>query len=220
VTRQLEFFFDFQSPFSYFAHTRLPGLADTYGYQLVYKPFNMHLAKRTAGNTTPPTPLIPAKFRYICSDFRRWAVRYGIPFTIAWEVPADAPLEGLQVKLPAAGLDTTRVNKAMFFAIDQGKARDFATRIWAESFGAGRLVGSDEVMLDVARQLGLSTDTLLAFVESAEAERRYGDNTDEAISRGVFGAPTMMVDDELWWGNDRLAFVEDYLAAHPGHQDI
>lgn len=216
VTRQIEFFFDFQSPFSYFVHTRLPRLADEYGYTVVYKPFNMHLAKRTAGNTTPPTPLIPAKFRYVCSDFRRWADRYGIPFIIAWEVPPDAPLEGLKVNLPKTGLDTTRANKAMFYAIDRGDAREFATRLWAASYGSGRLVGSDEVLQDVARDLGWPVAELMAFTESETAASRYEDNTREAISRGVFGAPTMLVDEEMWWGNDRLVFVEEYLAAHPG----
>jgi 2-hydroxychromene-2-carboxylate isomerase len=219
VTRCIEFFFDFLSPYAYLAHCRLPALADEYGYELVYKPFNMHAAKRAAGNTTPPGPAIPVKFRYICTDFRRWAERYGVPFSMPWMVRPDASAEDLKnIDVPKQGLDTTWANKGMFFALDRGQGRDYANRLWGGSFGANGLVGSHELLMDVARQLGWSPEDLLEFVQSDAAEARYEANTREAVSRGVFGAPTMFVDDEMWWGNDRLGLLEEYLAAHPASQ--
>jgi 2-hydroxychromene-2-carboxylate isomerase len=223
VTRRIEFFFDFLSPYAYLAHCRLPTLADKYGYDLVYKPFNMPAAKRAAGNTAPPAPAIPVKFRYISADFRRWADRYGVPLNMPWLVKSDAPLETLKqgIDVPKTGLDTTRANKGMFFALDRGQGREYATRLWGGSYGApgGPLVGSDELLMDVARQLGWSAEELLDFVQSDAAEQRYAQNTEEAISRGVFGAPTMVVDEEMWWGNDRLVLLEEYLSAHPASEE-
>ena len=221
MTRRIEFFFDFLSPYAYLAHTRLPTLADKYGYELVYKPFDMPAAKRAAGNTAPPAPAIPVKFRYVSTDFRRWAARYGVPLNMPWLVRSDAPLETLKqgIDVPRTGLDTTRANRGMFFALDRGQGRDYATRVWGGSYGApaGPLVGSEELLMDVARQLGWSPEELREFVQSDAAEQRYAESTREAIRRGVFGAPTMIVDDEMWWGNDRLGLLEDYLCAHPAN---
>ena len=209
----IEFFFDFLSPFSYLAHCRLPALAIQYDCELVYKPFNMLEAKRAAGNDGPGTPHIPVKFRYICTDLRRWADQYNVAFSMPWAVAADATMEELNnIRLPASGLDTTRVNKAMFFAIDRGQARAFATGIWDGSFGSNGLVGSEQLLMRVAHELGWSVDDLQQFIESDEALDRYRGTTGEAISRGVFGAPTMFADDQMWWGNDRLDMLEAYLA--------
>ena len=223
MTRRIEFFFDFLSPYAYLAHCRLPTLADQYGYELVYKPFNMPAAKRAAGNTAPPAPALPVKFRYVSTDLRRWAQRYGVPLNMPWLVKSDASLETLKqgINVPTTGLDTTRANKGMFHALDRGQGREYATRLWGGSYGApgGLLVGSEELLIDVARQLGWSAEELLEFVQSGAAEQRYAENTREAIGRGVFGAPTMIVDDQMWWGNDRLALLEDYLSAHPPRRD-
>lgn len=213
--RSIEFFFDFLSPFSYLAHCRLPALAKLYGYELVYKPFNMFEAKKATGNTGPATPHIPFKFLYICTDLRRWADRYGVSFSMPWAVASNATMEELKnIKLPDSGLDTTRVNKAMFFAIDRGQAQTFAEQIWGGSFGSNGLVGSETLLIYVAHEMGWSPDELQEFIESDEALDRYRATTIEAINRGVFGAPTMIVDDEMWWGNDRLDLVEEYLAKH------
>lgn len=216
VTRRIEFFFDFLSPYAYLAHCRLPTLADKYGYVLVYKPFNMPAAKRAAGNTAPPAPAIPVKFRYVSTDFRRWADRYGVPLNMPWLVEPDASLETLKqgINVPTTGLDTTRANKGMFYALDRGQGRDYAARLWGGSYGTpgGPLVGSEELLIDVARQMGWPAEELLEFVQSEAAGKRYAENTEEAIRRGVFGAPTMFVDDEMWWGNDRLGLLEDYLS--------
>ena len=221
MTRRIEFFFDFLSPYAYLAHCRLPTLADQYGYELVYKPFNMPAAKRAAGNTAPPAPALPVKFRYVSTDLRRWAQRYGVPLNMPWLVNSDASLETLKqgINVPTTGLDTTRANKGMFHALDRGQGREYATRLWGGSYGApgGLLVGSEELLMDVARQLGWSPEELREFVQSDAAEQRYAESTREAIRRGVFGAPTMIVDDEMWWGNDRLGLLEDYLCAHPAN---
>jgi 2-hydroxychromene-2-carboxylate isomerase len=215
MTTTIEFFFDFISPFAYLAHCRLPALADKYGYGLVYKPFNLFAAKLAAGSTGPGTPQIPAKFRYISADLRRWEQKYGVALVMPWLHKPGAPLTSEKPQVPKEVGDTSRANKGTFFALERGQGREYVTRLWGATFGSGGYAGNEGLLRDVARQMGWSPDEFLTFVQSGAAERLYEKSNKEAQSRGVFGAPTMMVGDEMWWGNDRLGLLEEYLAAHP-----
>ncbi len=213
--RDIEFYFDFSSPYAYLAHSRLPEIADKYGCRLVYKPIDMFAARLAAGNTGPTTPQMPRKFRYISKDLMRWAQRYGVPFVMGMAPKPGAPEAPKPTELPKAVINSSRAHKGMFFALKRGQERDYAKRLWAATFGSGGLVGSDEVLRNVARQMGWPEEEFLTFVQSGEVERIYEEANKEAQGRGVFGVPTMFVGDEMWWGNDRLFFLEEYLAAHP-----
>jgi len=194
----IDFYFDFLSPYSYLAHCQLPELADKYGYSITYKPIDLKAAKLAAGNTGPATVQMPVKLRYAMADLTRWARKYGAPLAFGKAPPV-----------------TERMNKGTFFAIGKGQARDYVKTAWLATFGTGGDFNSDELLSDVARQLGWSPDEFLAFLQSDTAQRLYEAGNKEAQGRGVFGAPIMMVGDEMWWGNDRLDFLEEYLAAHP-----
>jgi len=194
----IDFYFDFLSPYSYLAHCRLPDLAGRYGYELAYRPIDLNAAKLAAGNTGPATAQMPKKLCYAVADLARWAERYNVPLAFA--------------KVPPV---TERANKGTFFALERGQARAYVETLWCATFGSGGEFNSDEVLSGVAGQLGWSAAEFLEFVESAAAGRLYEESNRQAQERGVFGAPTMMVGDEMWWGNDRLDFLEDYLAAHP-----
>jgi 2-hydroxychromene-2-carboxylate isomerase len=194
----IDFYFDFLSPYSYLAHCRLPALADEYGYGISYKPIDLKAAKLAAGNTGPATAQMPMKLRYAITDLTRWGKKYGVPFAFAKAPPV-----------------TTRMNKGTFFAIERGQARDYVDKAWHATFGSGGDFNSDAVLSDVARRLGWSPEEFLAFLESDRAERLYEEGNKAAHARGVFGVPIMMVGDEMWWGNDRLDFLEEYLAVHP-----
>lgn len=194
----IDFYFDFLSPYSYLANCRLPELAGQYGYVIAYKPIDLKAAKLAAGNTGPATVQMPLKLRYAMADLTRWAKKYGAPLAFGRTPPV-----------------TERMNKGTFFAIEKGQAREYVDKAWRATFGAGGDFNSDELLSDVARQLGWSPEEFLAFLQSDTAQRLYEAGNSEAQGRGVFGAPIMMVGDEMWWGNDRLDFLEEYLAAHP-----
>lgn len=206
--KAIEFFFDFSSPYAYLAHCRLPALADEYGYEVVYQPVDLFAARQAAGNTGPSSPQIPNKFRYIRQDILRWADRYGAPFVF----PKTDPNQPGGIRKDQ--IDSTRAHKAMFFAAERGQAREFASGLWARTYGCGGFVGDDENLRSVARELGWSVDALFEFINSGEADKRYEDLGREAHERGVFGVPIMLIGEEMWWGNDRLDFLEEYLAAH------
>lgn len=194
----IDFYFDFISPYSYLAHARLPDLADKYGYTITYRPIDLKAAKLAAGNTGPATVQMPFKLRYAMADLTRWAEKYDVPLAFAKTPPV-----------------TERANKGTFFAMDKGQARAYVEALWAATFGVGGEFDSDEVLSEVARQLDWSPEEFLGFLRSDTAEQRYQESNKEAHGRGVFGAPIMMVNEEMWWGNDRLDLLEEYLAAHP-----
>ena len=195
--KTVDFFFDFMSPFAYLAHQRLPQLVDKFGYGISYKPIDLKAAKLAAGNTGPANVQIPVKIRYLLVDLTRWAERYGVPFKMP--------------KVPS--FDSARANKGTFFAIERGRARDYVTHVWRESYGSGGSIGSEDLLKDVARQMDWSPQEFLDFTQSDAAERLYEQTNKEAHSRGVFGVPIMMVGENMWWGNDRLDFLEEYLIA-------
>jgi 2-hydroxychromene-2-carboxylate isomerase len=194
----IDFYFDFLSPYSYLAHSRLPALADKYGYGISYRPIDLKAAKLAAGNTGPATAQMPVKMRYAMADLTRWANRYGVPLAFA--------------KVPPV---TGRANKGTYFAVERGQGQAYVSALWAATFGAGGEFNSDQVLGDVAGQMGWAPNEFFDFVVSDTAVRLYGEGNSQAHERGVFGSPTMLVGEEMWWGNDRLDFLEEYLAAHP-----
>lgn len=194
--KTIDFYFDFVSPYSYLAHCRLPDIAARHGYAIAYRPIDLKAAKLAAGNTAPPTVAIPAKMKYAMADFTRWCARYNAPLAFTQSGPPDS----------------TPANIATYYAIDRGQARAYVDAMWGATFAVGGRLGDEAILRQVAAELGWNADDVVAFVASDEGARRYAEGNEAAQQKGVFGAPIMMVGDELWWGNDRLDFLEEYLA--------
>lgn len=212
----IDFYFDFVSPYSYLANYRLPTLAENYGYTINYLPIDLQAAKVAAGNTGPSSAQIPPKFRYAQADLMRWARRYGVPFAMSAGKSADSAGEPPpKVEIPMELLDSSRANKAVYFAREQGREREYIGLMYRNTFGAGTLVGDDNALRTTVEELGWDADAVFEFVHSADSARIYEEANRAAQARGVFGAPTMMVGDEMWWGNDRLDMLEEFLAQHP-----
>jgi len=190
----IDFYFDFMSPYAYLAHTRLPALAARRGAQLRYRPIDLDRAKLAIGNTAPANRDLPIKHRYLRVDLARWAQAYGVPFT------------------PPAGYGSARLNRGAFLAIEQGCATRYVDCAWRRLWGGGGGAMDDDALLsDLAREMGWPADEFLAYVQSDAARERLEASNEEALARGVFGVPTMMVGDALWWGNDRLHFLDMHL---------
>lgn len=193
--RKIDYYFDFWSPYAYLASERLAKIADKHGCTIDYHPIDLTRAKLEAGNTGPPNLQIPPKIRYLMTDLKRWAAIYGLPF---------GPIP--------KGKDTKRINIGALLAQDRGVARDYLREGYALVWGQGGDPGSDELLTSLADKLGWHAGEFLTWVASPEAEARYESTFEEAVSRGVFGVPIMIVGDEMWWGNDRLDFLEQFLA--------
>jgi 2-hydroxychromene-2-carboxylate isomerase len=190
----IDFYFDFISPFSYLAHCRLPDIARRHGRAIAYHVVDLAAVKLAAGNTGPTTREMPLKHAYSGTDMQRWAARLGVP-----------------IKRPS-GYGSDRLNKGVFLAADRGATGRYVTAAWRRVWGAGGDMTDAALMRDVAAELGWDEAEFLAFTQSPEAETRYRLSTRQAHARGVFGVPTMMIGDDMWWGNDRLEFLEQFLA--------
>jgi 2-hydroxychromene-2-carboxylate isomerase len=193
----IDFYFDFLSPFSYIAHTQLPKLAKAHGWTLAYHPVDLQQLKIAGGNTGPSSRDQPLKSRYNRQDFRRWMAHYGIT-----------------IKHPAAYDPQHRLNKGAFFALDHKRIEDYATAAWDRVWSQGGDMRDEALIGAVAREMGWDVDGFLAYTLSEPPAKRFQAETDAAHARGVFGVPTMMIGEEMWWGNDRLFFLEHYLASH------
>ncbi len=191
--KTLDFYFDFMSPFAYLAHVRLPAIARQYGYRIEYHPIDLIRAKLEAGNTGPSNRMIPPKIAYLQQDLARWAALYGVP-----------------IKTPHTH-DSMLANLGTFAAMEAGRTQDFVDAMWNHAWGHGR----DFTLADISTvvgTLGLDPDRFLERLQSDDAAAWYEAGNVAAHRRGVFGVPTMIVGKDMWWGNDRLDFLERHLS--------
>lgn len=179
----IEFFFDIASPYSYLASTQVEGLSARTGAAVRWRPFLLGGVFRAVGNT-PPVALA-ARQPYLLKDLYRWAAHYGVPFNF----PSFFPVNSLVPMRALAGLPEAEVPAA---------AAALFRAHWAEE----RDPSDAAVLTDL---LGAER---VALASAGEVKAALRETTDEAVRRGAFGAPTFFVGDEMFFGNDRLHFVE------------
>lgn len=189
----VDFYIDIISPFSYLANVKLPALADKYGATISYHPIDIPTAKLAAGNYGPSNMKVPAKITALRQDLGRWAKYYGVPFVFP------------------KGMMGWRINTGMCYAITQGKARAYVDRAYNLVWAEGADPNDDDALRGLARDAGLDANAYMAYVSSKEGADAFTTSRVAAHARGVYGAPIMMIGDNIWWGNDRLMFVEEYL---------
>lgn len=191
----IDFYFDFLSPFAYLAQQRLPAIADRFGCTLSYRPVDLARLKLLARNTGPATREMPIKLAYMRADMQRWAHRYGVSLH------------------PLKSYDSARLNRGTLFAAARGMAHVYVDYAWRRVYGEGADLADRSLLSEIASRFGWSQADLVAFIDSPGATKAYEESTQEAHRRGAFGVPSMMIGDRLWWGNDRLEFLEEHLVA-------
>ncbi|MHB2081670.1 2-hydroxychromene-2-carboxylate isomerase [Pseudomonas sp. UBA6753] len=195
MNKTVDFFFDLGSPASYLAWTQLPGLCARQGATLRYRPMLLGGVFQATGNASPV--MIPAKGRYMFTDLARFAARYGVPF----ELPPGFPVNTLTLMRGAVGtqLRSPERFEALLAVLFNGL---FAQR---------RNLGDNAVLDDTLSQGGFDPQAFRALAGDDEVKAALRHATEEAVERGVFGAPTCFVGDEMFFGQDRLDFVEEAL---------
>ena len=194
--KTLEFYFDFGSPTSYLAHTQLPRIAAETGATLVYRPLLLGGVFKATGNASPVT--VPAKGAWMGQDLARWAQRYGVTFTFN----PHFPINTLTLMRGAVGLQ--RTDPALFARYVDAVFR----ALWVEPRDLGQLAE----LAAVLAPLGITPEAFLALVGDPGVKAALIAATDEAVARGVFGAPTCFVRGQMHFGQDRLEFVREALA--------
>lgn len=188
--KTIEFFYDFSSPYSYLAATELPTVAKRAGAALRYRPFVLAAVFKATGNDMPAK--IAAKATYMLKDLERWSKHQNVPFRFSSHFPAN----------------TIKAMRLALVAEEQGKGEDFTQAAFRAMWAEDRDLANADVLADLAQASGLDVVAAMAAIETPAIKDKLRANTDDAIARGAFGAPAIFVGDELFWGNDRMAFVE------------
>ena len=196
MSKVIEHFFDFGSPTSYLAYTQLPKLAADTGAELVWRPMLLGGVFKATGNASPVT--VPAKGRWMNHDIAAWARRYGVPFAFNPHFPINTltlmrGAVGLQMRQPA---DFMR----------------YLDTVYRAMWGTPRNLGDAEVLGATLAEAGFDAAAFTALVGDPQVKARLVANTEEAVARGVFGAPTTFVGKQMFFGQDRLDFVREALA--------
>jgi len=195
MAKDLDFYFDVGSPAAYLAWTQVPRLAQETGASVHYKPMLLGGVFQATGNRSPME--VPLKSRWMNEDLARFARRYGVAFRHNPHFPINTltlmrGALGLQMRDPAR---LQPYGDAMFRAI------------WVE----GRNMNDPAEVGAALQQAGFDPRELLALTQDAQVKDNLKAVTQAAVARGVFGAPTFFVGDQMFWGQDRLDFVKEAL---------
>lgn len=199
MSKTCEFFFDVGSPTTYLAATQLPAIARDTGATLAWRPMLLGGVFKATGNSSPVT--VPAKGRWMLQDLQRWARRYGVPL----KFNPHFPINTLTLMRIAAGLQLRSPDQFERYVDAAFQA------MWVQP----RNLGDAEVLSAWLAEAGFDAAALLALAADAEVKARLVASTEEAVARGAFGAPTIFVGDQMFFGQDRLDFVREALAAAP-----
>ncbi|MHC8382806.1 2-hydroxychromene-2-carboxylate isomerase [Pseudomonas sp. LB3P14] len=195
MSKTVEFYFDLGSPATYLAYTQLPKICEQTDSQLIYKPMLLGGVFKATGNASPAT--IPAKGRYMFQDLDRYAKRYGVPL----KFQPHFPINTLMLMRAITGMQLRHPERFQLFIDCLFHA------LWVE----GRDLDDPAIVASVLTQHGFDPNEVLALTADEEVKAALKDNTEKAVQRGVFGAPSMFVDNQLFFGQDRLDFVLEAL---------
>lgn len=197
---RLDFWFEFASTYSYLSAMRIEDLAGQKGVTVNWKPFLLGPIFFAQGWDTSPFNIYPAKGRYMWRDMERRAARNGVPF----KRPEPD-------RFPANGLLAARLAR---IAIDEGAGPSFIRAVYAAQFARGADISSKEVLAGLLGDVGLDPDAVFASALAPENKARLRGQTETAIEHGIFGAPSFVAGDELFWGDDRLEEALDWAVSH------
>ena len=187
----IEFFYDFTSPYSYLAATQIKQLAQKTGAAFQPKPFVLGAVFKAVG-TEKIQAEFPAKGRAMWLDVAAWAKDYDVPLRFPDVFPVNS----------------IKAARAVLAVADPEKAWQLTERIYRAYWSENADISQPDLLGKLVADVGLNALEVLAATDTPEIKDRLRANTTDAIERGAFGAPTIFVGDQLFFGNDRLHFVE------------
>ncbi|MDB5822865.1 MAG: 2-hydroxychromene-2-carboxylate isomerase [Herminiimonas sp.] len=194
----IDFYFDFSSPYGYFAAMRIEELAERHGRTVNWHPVLLGAIFPLTG--ARPLTQIPMRSEYSWLDFERTARLASIPYNRPPKFP-------IPTQTPARAMLWTREHHG------EAKMRQLAKALFHAFFVDGVDISSAQEVARIAERLEIDPQELAAGIGSQEIKDRLRADNDAAVARGVFGSPFMFVDDEPFWGFDRFAHIEAKLGA-------
>jgi 2-hydroxychromene-2-carboxylate isomerase len=195
MVKSVEFYFDFGSPASYLAWTQLPGIAAQSGAELVYRPVLLGGIHKATNNASPAA--IPAKGAWMQIDLARYARRYGVQYAHN----PHFPINTLMLMRAATGAQMR----------DEQLFQRYVSTVFRAMWEHPRDMGDLATVRAVFEGADLDSSLLFQLAEDPVVKDRLKRDTEAAVARGLFGAPTMFVGDEMFFGQDRLDFVKEAL---------
>jgi 2-hydroxychromene-2-carboxylate isomerase len=191
----IEFYFDFSSPYGYLGAQRIDAIGAEFGRAVSWRPILLGVIFKITGQS----PLVSQTLRgpYSARDMARSARKLGVKFALP---------DGF----PFSSIYACRV----FYWLDgqsPDAAKAYARAVFNSAFAEGRVVAEPEAAVDLAVSLGHDRAAVLAGMQDPAVKERLRDETQQAMHKGVFGSPFVIVDGEPFWGNDRLGEVREWL---------
>lgn len=197
MAKSIDYFFTPVSPYAYMGSRRFAAMAERAGAEIAVRPVDYgQIFPKTGGLPLPKRA--PARQAYRLVELRRWRDFLGLPMNIEPKYfPVAAPPASLMITAARLdGLDALGLSEALLRAV------------WEQE----RNLADEATLQAIAGECGIEGATLLARAGAADVAEAYQADTDQALALGVFGAPTYVYDGELFWGQDRLDFLERALA--------
>jgi 2-hydroxychromene-2-carboxylate isomerase len=196
MAEPIDFYFEFASPYGYFASLRIGTIASAYDREVCWRPIMLGAALKLTGSG--PNMHLPLKGPYLLHDAPRFARLLDVPFTLP----------------PVMPMNSLAASRAFWWlhAQDPDMAKGFAQAVYHAHWGEGRDMSSPEQVAEVGESLGIAREELIAATQDPAVKAKLKEETDRSIERGVFGSPFIFVDGEPFWGADRLDQVERWLA--------
>ncbi len=190
MTKTVEFWFDYGSPTAYLAHWRLKHIAGRTGAAIDLRPMLLGAVFQATGNRTPME--IEAKGNWMEWDMKNFAERYGIPFEMN----------------PYFIINTLPLMRGALVAERQGELERYSDAMFDAVWRDGRNMGDADVIGATLVENGFEAAVYFAGVQEQEIKDELRHRVEHAVAKGVFGAPTFFVGDKMWFGQDRLDWVE------------
>ena len=199
MKQTLEFWYEFASTYSYLSAIRIEELAEKNQIMIVWKPFLLGPIFKEQGWKDSPFNIYPVKGRYMWKDMARRTQKRGVPF----KKPTVFPRNGLLAA------------RIAFWGSKEKWCPAFTKKVFQSNFAEDQEIGEVETLTAILKSLRLDAEDIINQAQSKENKNLLKRQTQRAQQLGIFGAPSFIVGNELFWGDDRLEEAIDFLQGNP-----
>lgn len=193
MSKEVDFYFDIGSPASYLAWMKMPKLIEQTGAKVNYLPMYISGVFKLSGNDTPIT--VPAKGKWLFKDLKRWAKQDDIPFVVNSQFP----------------MNSISVMRALAAYAEDPRLEKLATEFYKAMWDTDENLTNPQNFAEIAKRAGIDSSEMAEKIASPETKQCLIDLTQTAADRGVFGAPTFFIGDDMHFGQDRMDFLKEDL---------
>jgi 2-hydroxychromene-2-carboxylate isomerase len=194
MSQNIDFYFDYGSPTSYLAYKQLPGLIHRTGASINYRPILLGGIFQQTSNQSPMD--LPHKRAWMVEDMKFFAARYEVPFDLN----------------PFFPINTLALMRGAIFAQQEGFLERYSDAVFDSMWGQPQNMADAAIIEQVLQSADLDARRIFAATQDANIKEKLKADTQAAVDRGVFGAPTLFIGSRMFFGQDRVCFAEECIA--------